>query len=36
MQLYRAEDGKLTETWLTPLPLGTAWPDAVAKEHWTS
>lgn len=35
MQLYRVEAGKLAETWLTLLPLGSAWPDAVAKEHWT-
>jgi len=36
MQVYRIADGKLVETWLTLLPLGTAWPDAVAQEHWTS
>lgn len=36
MQLYRIAGGKLTETWLTLLPPGSAWPDAVAQEHWTS
>jgi hypothetical protein len=36
MQLYRVVDGKLAETWLTLSPLGTAWPDAVAQERWTS
>ncbi|WP_315833377.1 nuclear transport factor 2 family protein [Bradyrhizobium prioriisuperbiae] len=36
MQSYRIEDGKLAETWITLLPLGTAWTDAVAQEHWTS
>jgi hypothetical protein len=36
MQSYRIVNGKLAETWLTLLPLGTAWPDAAAQEHWTS
>ena len=36
MQAYRIANGKLAETWLTLLPLGSAWPDAVAQEHWTS
>ena len=36
MQLYRVEGGKLAETWLTLMPLGSSWPDSVAKEHWTS
>jgi predicted SnoaL-like aldol condensation-catalyzing enzyme len=36
MQSYRIEDGKLAETWLTLLPLGSAWTDSVAQEHWTS
>jgi SnoaL-like domain len=36
MQAYRIADGKLAETWLTLLPLGSAWPDAVAQEDWTS
>jgi len=36
MQLYRIEAGKLAETWLTMSPPGSAWPDAVAQEHWTS
>jgi hypothetical protein len=36
MQSYRVEGGKLAETWITLLPLGTAWTDAVAQERWTS
>jgi SnoaL-like domain len=36
MQSYRIEGGKLAETWITLRPLGTAWTDAVAQEHWTS
>ena len=35
MQLYRIEGGKLAETWLSLLKLGSAWPDAAAQEHWT-
>jgi len=36
MQSYRVVDGKLAETWLILLPLGSAGSDAVAQEHWTS
>jgi hypothetical protein len=36
MQSYRIEAGKLAETWLMLLPLGSAWTDAIAQEHWTS
>jgi hypothetical protein len=36
IQCYRIEDGKLAETWITLRPLGSAWADAVAQEHWTS
>jgi SnoaL-like protein len=36
MQVYRVEGGKLAETWLQFQPLASAWPDAVAQEHWTS
>jgi hypothetical protein len=36
MQSYRIEAGKLVETWLILQPLGSAWPDAIAQEHWTS
>lgn len=36
MQSYRTEDGKLAETWIVLQPLGSAWPDAVAQERWTS
>jgi hypothetical protein len=36
MQSYRIEAGKLAETWLILQPLGSAWPDTKAKEHWTS
>lgn len=36
MQSYRIEAGRLAETWLAMQPLGSAWPDAVAQERWTS
>jgi hypothetical protein len=36
IQSYRIEDGKLAETWIALQPLGSAWSDAVAQEHWTS
>jgi hypothetical protein len=36
MQVYRIGAGNLVETWLTLLQLGSAWPDAIAQEHWTS
>jgi hypothetical protein len=36
MQSYRIEDSKLAETWIALQPLGSAWIDAVAQEHWTS
>ncbi|MDF1793301.1 MAG: nuclear transport factor 2 family protein [Thalassobaculaceae bacterium] len=36
MQSYRTEGGKLAETWLALLPMGSAWTDTVAQERWTS
>ena len=36
MQSYRIESGKLAETWVTLLALGTVWRDAAAQERWTS
>ena len=36
MKSYRIEDGRLAETWVSLLPLGTAWTDALAQERWTS
>lgn len=36
MQVYRIEEGKLAETWLTLMKLGSAWPDTVGQQHWTS
>ena len=36
MQSYRTEDGKLAETWISLMPLGSGWTDPVAQEHWTS
>jgi hypothetical protein len=36
MQSYRIEGGKLAETWISLQPLGSAWTDAIAQEHWTS
>ncbi len=35
-QSYRIESGKLVKTWLSLQPLGSAWSDPVAQEHWTS
>jgi hypothetical protein len=34
MQAYRIEHGKLAETWITMLGLGTAWADE-PQERWT-
>jgi hypothetical protein len=36
MQSYRIKAHKLAETWVILQPLGSAWADAVAQEHWTS
>lgn len=36
MQSYRIEGGKLAETWLSLLKLGSAWADAAGQECWTS
>jgi predicted SnoaL-like aldol condensation-catalyzing enzyme len=36
MQSYRTEGGKLVETWISLMPLGSGWSDRVAQEHWTS
>lgn len=36
MQVYRIEAGKLAETWVVYQPLGSAWTDTVAQEHWTN
>jgi hypothetical protein len=35
-QVSRIEGGKLAETWLMLQPLGSAWTDTLAQEHWTS
>jgi hypothetical protein len=35
MQSYRTEDNRLVETWVSMQPMGSAWPDAIAKAHWT-
>ena len=35
-QSYRVESGKLAETWVMLLPLGSAWNDSAAQQHWTS
>jgi hypothetical protein len=35
MQSYRIESGKLAETWITMLSLGTTWADE-PQERWTS
>lgn len=36
MQAYRVENGKLAETWISLLSVGSKWPDPVAQETWTS
>jgi nuclear transport factor 2 (NTF2) superfamily protein len=36
MQSYRTVDGKLAETWISLMPLGSEWTDAVAQQTWTS
>ncbi len=36
MQVYRTEGGKLAETWIAYLPLGSVWTDGIAQPHWTS
>ena len=36
LQSYRIEGGKLAETWLSVLALGSAWPDVGRQERWTS
>ncbi len=36
MQVYRIEQDRLAETWLTLLALGSVWPDVERQEHWTS
>ena len=36
MQSYRIEGGKLAETWLAMMPLGSTWTDAIGQERWTS
>jgi hypothetical protein len=35
-QMYRIEGQRLAETWIAVQPIGSAWNDAVAQEHWTS
>jgi hypothetical protein len=34
MQSYRIEDGKLAETWIAMMGLGTNWPDQ-PQQSWT-
>lgn len=36
IQSYRAENGRLAETWVVMQPVGSAWPDSLAQETWTS
>ena len=36
MQVWRIEQGKLAESWLTLLALGSAWPDEIWQERWTT
>lgn len=36
VQCHRIEGGKLAESWLALMPLGSKWTDPVGQEHWTS
>src|ERR1700761_4521375 len=36
MQSYRIENGKLAETWISLLAVGSSWPDPLAQDTWTS
>lgn len=36
MQAYRIEGGKLAETWLSLLAVGSAWSDGGGQARWTS
>jgi hypothetical protein len=36
MQVWRIEQGKLAESWLSLLPFGSTWPDQTWQEHWTT
>jgi hypothetical protein len=36
VQTHRIEGGKIAESWLALMPLGSKWTDAIAQEHWTS
>jgi hypothetical protein len=36
VQTHRIEGGKLAESWLALMPLGSKWTDAIGQEHWTS
>jgi len=36
MQSYRTEGGKLVETWISLMPMGSGWSDTTAQETWTS
>lgn len=35
IQVYRIEDGKLAETWMTMLEPGTRWADSSARRCWS-
>jgi len=35
IQLYRVEAGKLAETWVSLMPIGSAWPD-MPQDDWTT
>ena len=36
IKVFRIEAGKIAESWLTMLPLGSSWPDSAHQEHWTT
>jgi hypothetical protein len=36
VQCHRIEGGKIAESWLALMPLGSKWTDAIGQEDWTN
>jgi hypothetical protein len=36
LQVWRIEQGKLAESWISLLARGSRWPDETWQEHWTT
>lgn len=36
LQVWRIEDGKLAEAWVTSHPVGSTWGDPIAQQKWTA